>query len=219
MMPSFLGIRQKSLLLILTREEKMSPRKNRKTLLNRIDDEFIAIAVSKALHQEYTELTTAIKWIERITGIEAETASKWYRGLHTPKSAHLLMLAAQYPEVLHALCELIGMDDLWHAAIRDNIPQSMRSRLTKKYPMHRGIRSGKFVTPKVDSGTKTSIKFNQRQVWFLEQLQQGYKLQTKDIMILWDVHKRTAKRDVAGLSVAGWIKFVPSGNTGWYAIR
>jgi hypothetical protein len=205
-------------LLILTSGGNMSPRKIRKTLLNKIDDEIIASEVSKALRQAYTELTTAIKWIERITDIEAETASKWYRGLHTPNSAHLMTLAGYYPEVLQALCILIGRKDLWHAAMQNNIPHTMRTQILEKHPNHR-FRGDKSVTPKGRADSKIQGRFNQRQMWFLEQLQRGYKLQTKDIMIIWDVHMRTAKRDVAGLIAGGWIRFVASGNTGWYVSR
>lgn len=196
----------------------MSPRKIRKTLLNKIDDQIIASEVSQALRHAYTELTTAIKWIERITSIEAETASKWYRGLHTPKSAHLLTLAGYYPEVLQALCKLIGREDLWHAAMQNNIPHAMRSQILEKHPNHR-FRGDKIVTPKGRPDSKIHDRFNQRQRWFLEQLQQGYRLQTKDIMIVWDVHARTAKRDIAGLSATGWVKFVIQGNSGWYSLR
>lgn len=194
----------------------MSRTKIRKTLHATFSKKFVASRVSKALRNAYTELPTAIKWIERITGVKAQTASKWYRGINAPNSGHLLHLAIHYPEILEIICEMIGRTDAWQAIAREHIPQTMRATIQELHPNHR-FRGDKFVTPKSTPDSKIHRRFNQRQMWFLEQLQQGCKLQTKDITIVWDVHKRTAKRDIAVLSSAGWIKFIKQGNSGWYA--
>jgi hypothetical protein len=186
------------------------------TLPGRITDKIIAKKVSDALHREYAELSAAVKWIGRITGIQGSTISKWYRGLHAPESGHLLILAAHYPEMLSILLELIGRDDLWYFAVQENIPQSMYKRLEEKYPAHH-FRGDKFVTPK-SCDSQIEAKLNPRQIWFLEQLRQGRKLQASDIVARWQKHARTAKRDTACLIAFRLIKFVKSGKTGWYEV-
>lgn len=196
----------------------MSRTKIRKTLHATFSKKFVASRVSKALRNAYAELPTAIKWIERITGVKAQTASKWYRGINAPNSGHLLHLAIYYPEILEVICEMIGRTDAWQAIARQHIPELMKKTIQESHPNHR-FRGDKFVTPKSTSGTKIHLRFNQRQRWFLEKLQQGYRLHAKDIVIVWDVHKRTAKRDIAGLVSAGLIIFNRSEKIGRYSIK
>jgi len=194
----------------------MSVAKKRQTLPVKITDKTVANIVSKALRQEYAELNAAIKWIVRITGIPANTVAKWYRGSNAPKSSHLLILIAYYPYLLHSICKTIGREDMWNAAVRFDIPQSMQTRLAAKHPTH-APRDDRFVTPWI-TNSQTGAQFNSRQLWFLEQLRRGSKLQAKDIIASWQVHERTARRDIAWLIEVGLIRFVPSGKTGWYAL-
>ena len=75
----------------------MSSTQIERDLLPKITDVMIAKCVSNALCHEHADVYSAMKQIERITGINALTASNWYKGRYAPKSSHLLMLAAHYP--------------------------------------------------------------------------------------------------------------------------
>ncbi|MFN9114968.1 MAG: hypothetical protein ACK5XN_33320, partial [Bacteroidota bacterium] len=52
-----------------------------------------------------------------------------YKGKYAPKSRHLLTLASHYPEVLQAVCELMGMGAVWRQAVSMRIIETMRARL------------------------------------------------------------------------------------------
>ncbi len=53
-----------------------------------------------------------------------------------------------------------------------------------------------------------AVQLNQRQLWFLGQLQQGYKISSEELVNMWRVHSKTAGRDVKGLQEAGLIHCV-----------
>lgn len=111
----------------------MSPTQIERDLLPKITDAIIAKRVSDALRHEHADIHSAIKQIELITGINALTASNWYKGRYAPKSRYLLILAVHYPEVLHVVCKLIGMETLWQQAISLGLIDSMHARLHKKW--------------------------------------------------------------------------------------
>ena len=172
-----------------------------------ISDAIVAEYVSAALRQEHSDISAALKHIERITGIPATTARKWYKGKYAPKSRYLLSLAMHYPDVLQAICELMGFGDLWREVIRPRVEDDMRARLDAKRGKWKKTSSvtDKFVLICVRVDARTAVQLNQRQLWFLGQLQQGYKMRAKDLVNTWRVHAKTAGRDVKGLQEAGLI--------------
>lgn len=74
----------------------------------------------------------------------------------------------------------------------------------------------RIVTINVSVNLGLAGKLNQRQLWFLGELQNHKEVRAEDIATAWEVALRTAKRDVAGLSAAGMIRFVGARKTGWY---
>lgn len=184
----------------------------------RISDQMIAEHVSAALRQEHFNISAALKHIEGITSIPAKTASKWYKGKYAPKSRHLLTLAAHYPEVLQAVCELMGMGDLWRQAVRLGAVEAMRARLNERWEKWNksSMERDKFVHIRVRVAAHTAVQLNQRQLWFLGQLQQGYKVHTGDLVDSWQVHIKTARRDVAGLLEVKLICAIKDGRQQWY---
>lgn len=179
----------------------MSPVRNDRYLLPKITDEIIAKRVSDALRQEHKNVHAAIKQIERITGIKALTARHWYDGVYAPKSRHLLMLAVYYPQVLYAVCEIMSPETISSNGIDMHAAKAMQTHLERhwegwKKPQAIGDRS---VTIRVRVDRQYAGQLNQRQLWFLGQLQQGMAIHAGDLVKTWDVHIRTAKRDIAGL--------------------
>ena len=150
----------------------MSPTQIERDLLPRITDAMIAKSVADALCREHADIHSAMKQIERITGINALTASNWYKGRYAPKSSYLLMLAAHYPEILHVLCTLVGMEALWQQALSLGLVDTMHARLNKKWKRTVVI-GDKFVPIHVRVDARIAIQLNQRQLWFLGHLQQG----------------------------------------------
>ena len=82
-------------------------------LLSSIDDQSVATMVANALRHEHQDDTSVVKEIGRITGANLHTINKWCQAINAPKSAHLIMLAGLYPQVLKGLLEMIGRADVW----------------------------------------------------------------------------------------------------------
>lgn len=191
----------------------MSPLQIERDLLSKITDEIIAKRVSDALRHEHADIHSAIKQIERITGINALTASNWYKGRYAPKARHLLILAAYYPHVLYAVCEMISDAPLWQGEAGGQVIKAMRQHLEQQWKGWKKSDSigDRSVTIRVRVNCHEAGQMNQRQLWFLGQLQQGQEMHIEDIMDIWGVHQRTAKRDVSGLVTSGVIIAVRSG--------
>ncbi len=191
----------------------MSPVRNDRYLLPQITDSMIAKRVSEALRQEHENVHGAVKQIERITGINALTARHWYDGVYAPKSRHLLMLAVYYPQVLYAVCEIMSPETISKNGIDIHAAKAMQSHLERhwqgwKKPEATGDRS---VTIRVRIYRHYAGQMNQRQLWFLGQLQQGHSMHVDDLVETWSVHSRTAKRDIAGLVESGLVCAIRSG--------
>lgn len=62
-------------------------------------------------------------------------------------------------------------------------------------------------------------QMNQRQLWFLGQLQQAHEVHLDDLIKVWLVHERTAKRDIAGLLGAKLLLAVRSGRKCRYQLH
>ena len=184
---------------------------------SRISDQLVAQYVSSALQHEHAHISAALKHIEGVTGISAKTASKWRSGKYAPKSRHLLTLAGHYPEVLQAVCELMGMGAIWRHAVKMGTVESMRAQLNERWEKWNKltIERDKFVHIRVRLDAHKAMKLNQRQLWFLGQLQQGYRMQTFDIADTWRVHIKTARRDVKGLQGSGLIKASKRSGKNW----
>ncbi|MDX2094443.1 MAG: hypothetical protein SFW64_00645 [Alphaproteobacteria bacterium] len=198
----------------------MSPLQIERDLLPKITDKMIAKRVSDALRHEHADIHSVIKQIERITGINALTASNWYKGRYAPKARHLLMLASYYPQVLYAVCEMMAAAPVWQDEIDAQVVKAMQQHLEQRWHGWKksppiGDRS---VTIRVHVDRHYAGQMNQRQLWFLGQLQQGHAIHIEDLMAVWGIHERTAKRDVSGLLTAGLIIAARSGRTCRYQL-
>ncbi len=183
-------------------------------LLDEITDQMVAALVANALRAEHADTSAVIKRIGKLTGANLHSIRKWYQGHNAPKSAHLLMLAKIYPNVLRRMLEIIGRYDAWELCTENDIPEKMESTFYKA--SNEDIYSIKFVTINVVVDARIAGQFNQRQLWFLGQLQRGSKVRAEDIVMTWQISVITAKRDIAGLVDAGMIEFVGARKNGYY---
>ena len=186
----------------------------------RITDKILAQQIAAALRQEHAHISAMLKHIEAVTGIPAKTASKWVDGQYTPKSRHLLILAACYPEVLRIICETMGMESIWQHVLQAGVVDAMRAQLDARWNRwQKRIPIGdKFVLIRVRVDARFATQLNQRQLWFLGELQQGNQMQPADIVHTWHVHAKTAQRDIKGLLIAKLIVITKIGRGYNYAI-
>lgn len=196
----------------------MSLKNKDKVFTVKITDQMVAVQVANALRAEQSESTAAMKNISNLTGINLPTISKWYNGINAPKSSHLLTLARIYPAVLRILLEMIGREDLWALCKEYSIPEKM-NKAANRIPPKIDIYSAKSVTINVMLNSQMAGQFNPRQLWFLLQLQQESRVTCNDIVSIWKVTLRTARRDIAGLEEAGMVAFVGAKKTGYYVCK
>ena len=196
----------------------MSRAKIDRIIPKKIDDQCIAECISVALKASHKDLSSAIKNISRVTHISGNTIAKWYQAQHPPKAAHLLVLAAYYPEILRAILELLDLGDVWQAAEQLRVPQRMQKSLQERNTYYR-IRGDIAVTPSTLQMTQKNTILNDRQLWFMEELAKGRHLRAVHIMQQSGVHLRTAKRDLQQLSSQNLIQYRKNGQTGWYELN
>ena len=183
-----------------------------KTLPKKILDITIREAVVSAMKEEHADINAAIKSMAAVTGINANAIAKWHTGQHTPSTAHFLTLAAYYPSALRILLTLIERDDLWHIAVRENIPQDMHEKLSALHSKYK--KRGDILHE--NGAEKSPFSFNERQLWFLNMLRKTERMQNKHIASRWNVTLRTAKRDTETLVAAGLVCSMRSHGTGWF---
>jgi len=188
-----------------------------KELLASITDNMIAALVSGILRQAHPRSDTPIKRIALVTGANHNNIAKWYHGSNLPKLRNFLMLAKHYPNMLRLMLQLIGRGDVWELCVQHGIPQKMLSERPQTHPRQR-VYSDRFVSINVVVDSLISSKLNQRQLWFLGSLQQGYNVKVEDIVTVWKITCRTARRDITGLKDTWLIRFAGARRNGHYEL-
>ncbi|MDE3015748.1 MAG: hypothetical protein KGI29_02360 [Pseudomonadota bacterium] len=173
-----------------------------------ITNKILGKMVRAALLEAHADMSASLRHIARNTGISYSTVGKWYKYEYTPKSNHLLIIASLYPQVLQMLLEHMGFGSLWQEAMRMGIVETMRTRLDEKCKNRNklSMERDKFVHIYVRVDAHTAVQLNQRQLWFLGQLQQGYIMHAGNLVDTWQIHAKTARRDLKGLLKAGLIQ-------------
>lgn len=176
----------------------------------------IAIKVAEILRHEYEGIASPVKNISLKTGVAPATIKKWYSGQNPPRLAHFLILAQNYPPILQVLLEAIGGPDLWDAfTLLGSKLKTVSEDSTKQ---SRQVYSAEKLHYKYRDATANHRQAEQRQVWFLEQLQRGQQLRADDIRVRWNVSARTAKTDIATMIELKLIKFIGARKKGIYVL-
>ncbi len=178
-----------------------------------ITDKLVAVLVSQALRHEHVAMDAVVKRIARATQASPTTVRKWYEGQNAPSSANLLTLMGTYEGVLQTMLHIAGRGDLLEA-VGDESKEGEAS-LTD---LRQAFYGDKFVTINVVVSAKDASNLNQRQLWFLSQLQHDKLVRLEDLAEVWDVSLRTAKRDIKGMVLAGAIHFVGGRRNGRYKL-
>lgn len=182
-----------------------------KTLPNPITDYQVALLVAKILRSEHLKSDAVVKRIARATGVHVETVKKWYNGQHAPSAAHLVILMRTYPSIYQTvmgLAELIPSDPGPCGG-----PSLSSNRIKSE------IYTDNFVGINVLVPLALKGKLNERQLWFMGQLQQKIPVRGNDIVRVWGVSTRTAERDVAYLVAMNTVNHRGSRKTGRYLIK
>lgn len=192
------------------------PNKNQ-DLLTEITDPDIAAMVSKALKLEHIYDSSGVKKICARTGINRHTIAKWYQGINAPSSAHLLVLAAIYPEILKGLLQMIGRVDVWRYCLLKDVPGKMVDQISRQQDPH-AVYSDKFVHLDVIIDLEIATLLNQRQLWFLGELQNSPAVRADAIVSVWGKTLRTARRDIQGMLDIDMIAYCGAPKNGHYVL-
>lgn len=173
--------------------------------------------LKQILRAHYHDFPSALKWLCVRTGVRPRTARNWYEGCNPPSSGHLLVLARSYPAILKMILQLAARSDLAALCTLEKEEPERTPADTEKGSVI-GKDGAIFCTINVTIGLSTASKLNQRQLWFLGMLQQGYVVKAEHIMSTWSVSLRTAKYDIAQLANDGIIRFSGTKKAGKYEI-
>jgi DeoR-like helix-turn-helix domain len=188
----------------------MSLVSNDQLLSAQITDKLVAVLVSQALRQEHAATDAVVKRIARATQASPTTVRKWYEGLNAPSSANLLTLMGTYEGVLHTMLHIAGRGE-----IIDPQSKELESSLNTLRQVFYGDR---FVTLNVVVDAKIASSLNQRQLWFLGEIQQDRSVRVEDLMKVWGICLRTARRDLKGLTRSQIVKFSGGKRNGKYRL-
>lgn len=178
------------------------------------NEQYVAIAISKALRKEYGKLGSAIKRISRRIGANPRAIRNWYEARNAPSSSHLLLLAQASPAVFEALLELLGRSDLLEYERRDSSSQDISENSPNILTLHG--EENFTINLKIRSSIRQ--KLNQRQLWFLSLVQQEQNIRAAQIASTWKVSLRTARADISYLIKKKLVVFRGSKARGRYKI-
>ena len=169
--------------------------------------------INKLLREAHQDKFSCIKIINLKTDIKNTTIKRWYAGRNPPSSAHLIILALHYPEVMKMVLDLSGYDYLIpHVLPGNTTDMDVTKTAPDTFPDLK-----KNVTINVTIKSKTA-NLNERQVWFLENLKTGQNITAHDICKQWPDGLRTARRDISGLKELNLIRRAGGKKTGRYEI-
>jgi hypothetical protein len=165
----------------------------------------LASMIGAALHLDYGESPSAIKYIGLQTGANLRAIKNWFQGRNTPSSRHLLILARTSPSILRIVLEQVGGSDLFDAF------SVLEGKKFYQKPARKGV--------PINVPIKSSwANLNERQEWFLNGLRRGLRVTPSGISRHFSVALKTAKRDIAVLKALNFVIFVGARKTGRYQI-
>jgi hypothetical protein len=172
----------------------------------------LAKIVAKALREDFGDMASAIKQIGQITSANLNTVTNWYQAKNVPSSRHLLVLARTSPGILRLVLMQIGGEDLWDAF---QLYPARKRTVSRRHDIGRD-------TPKrIETDVTTNVTttdLNERQNWFISELNRGSDCNAQSLAHEWNVTIRTARRDISRLKSYGLIKFSGAKRNGRYGV-
>lgn len=181
--------------------------------------EVYARTIAELLRKEHGDSRRAIKQLMRQTDASERTVKHWLSGQHGPDSLYFLRLVVSSP-VIRAF--VLGLVD-GPAAIPLTGPVDRISLARAREAYAAGEAAGgrsatgtrKNVPERDPKNVPDRAELNERQHWFLDRVGE-VRSDARDIVAVWAVSLKTARRDIAALKVAGFICYVGSRRKGRY---
>lgn len=186
--------------------------------------EVYAQTVAELLRKEHGDSHRADKQLMRQTDASERTVKHWLSGQHGPDTVYFLRLVVSSP-VIRAF--VIGLIE-GPASRRIPDPVDRYSLATAKDayvvgeavldPSNRGNpQNDPENDPDCDPiNVPETMELNERQHWFLARVAESGRCGATEIMAMWKVSLKTARRDIRGLQQAGLLVYVGSRRKGRY---
>jgi hypothetical protein len=186
--------------------------------------DMLAQTIADLLRKEHGDTHRAIKQLMRQTNASERTVKHWLSAQHAPDTLFFLRLMVSSPVIRAFVLGLIegpasnplssASDRPVRAAAREAYAagEAAFSALTKDV-RESDPENGPDRDPKHDT---EPVDLNERQHWFLERIVDGDRYGAKEIMAIWEVSLKTARRDIRGLQLAGLLVYSGSRRKGRY---
>lgn len=182
--------------------------------------DMLAHTIADLLRKEHGDTHRAIKQLMRQTNASERTVKHWLSAQHAPDTLFFLRLMVSSPVIRAFVLGLIegpasnplssASDRPVRAATREAyaVGEAAFSALTKDV-RESDPENGPDRDPE-------PVDLNERQHWFLERIVDGDRYGAKEIMAIWEVSLKTARRDIRGLQLAGLLVYSGSRRKGRY---
>ena len=186
--------------------------------------EIYSRTIAELLRKEHGDSHRAVKQLMRQTGASERTVKHWLSGQHGPDTVYFLRLVASSP-VIRAF--VLGLIEGPGATLLTD-PVDRLSLATAREAYVAGEAAGsqtaigarknvpKHVTERDPKNVPDSIELNERQHWFLARVAEGGRCGAKEIVAMWQVSLKTARRDIGVLQKAELLEYVGSRRRGRY---
>ena len=186
--------------------------------------EVYAQTVAELLRKEHGQSHHAIKHLMRQTHASERAVKHWLSGQHGPDTVFFLRLMVSSPVIRAFVLGLIEGP----VANKFVLPVDRISIAAARAAYAEGEAAGRDPTggqrfdgpedgPNRDPIDDPEIaELNERQHWFLARVAEGGRCGASDIMSIWEVSLKTARRDIAVLKAANLIYYAGSRRKGRY---
>lgn len=186
--------------------------------------DMLAQTIADLLRKEHGDTHRAIKQLMNQANASERTVKHWLSAQHAPDTLFFLRLMVSSPVIRAFVLGLIegpasnplssASDRPIRAVAREAYVtgEAAFSALTKD-ARENDPEDGPDRDPKHDP---EPVELNERQHWFLERIVAGDRYSAKEIMAVWQVSLKTARRDIRGLQLAGLLVYSGSRRKGRY---
>jgi len=183
-----------------------------------------AQTIAELLRKEHGDSHRAIKQIMRQTHASERTVKHWLSGQHGPDTVFFLRLVVSSPVIRAFILGIIEgpvAAKLSGPVDRYALAAARSAYVVGEFAGGRRSADHRHNDP-IDGPNRDPMndpdraELNERQYWFLARVEEGSRCGASEIMALWQVSLKTARRDIATLKTANLICYVGSRRRGRY---
>jgi len=186
--------------------------------------EVYAQTIAELLRKEHGESHRAVKQLMRQTDASERTVKHWLSGRHGPDTLYFLRLVVSSPVIRAFVLGLIegpASRRMPDPADRYSLTTAKDAYAAGEAALESSSRENRQNDPEGDPDRDPiddpeAVELNERQYWFLARIAEGGRYGATEIMAMWKVSLKTARRDIRGLQEASLLVYVGSRRKGRY---